>query len=232
MYAYRLLPLALLCCLLLSCTGKQTLFYVPSSIDAASLEGIAQAIKDYEEAEELPVFSKATLYKCSFAQAFVESEHVLEKVQLHDSGKTKGVEFLESFGPRQELYFLELPSSERTYFVYFSIWSNDADRTRHIRFGPAYLGKLNPALGTIVFFKNLKPKVQERHMDFSAKKGGGFFFVMNTDAFQKDPKRIVIDNIVLTESNKIGGGKKYVYNVAGSKLERFVFSFAETIKLN
>jgi hypothetical protein len=232
MCVFRLLPAIFLCCLLAACAGKQKLFYVPSSIDASSLESISAAIKDYEGSEGSPVFSGGFIYKCSFAQAYAESAHVLEKVQLHDSGRMKGVDYLEAIGPREELYVVELTAGTRTYFIYFSVWSNDADPKRRIRFGPAYLGKLSPAFGAIVFFKSLVPKVQDRHMRFAAKKGGGFFFVIDNTAFKSAKRRIVIENIILTEANKIGGGKKYVYNIAGSKLDRFVFSLTDTLQLN
>lgn len=225
-------------CCLLSCAGKQKLFDVPASINATTLQEIAKRIKLDESGDPTPVFSRALLFKTTFRLRYVETENVLDDAILHDSDLTKPVSYFPGIkGPKQELYLLELPAGDgRNYFVYFSVWSNAADTARHIRFGPAYMGKLNPVFATITFNHTVKPRLEGNQLFLNPQKTQrSFSFVLDTALYRHklppDKNRIGVSRIVLSEMNKIAGSKKYVYPIPDSKFEKLILSCIDTLQL-
>jgi hypothetical protein len=219
----------LLCCLLSACKGPQAAFDASTNINARFFEKIPAVIAQ-AETRTPPVFTEAIVYKTTFRQAYAEAENVLVEALLHDSSVTKPVRYLKGpEGYRQDLYLVRLKSKSRNdYFVYFSVWYNDANEDPQIGFGPAYLGKKYDTLNSIVSMSELSMKDSgARYYMAPKKKGRQFFFVL--DALPEN--QIGIQRIVVTEKNKIGGNKKMVYVVPGSLLDKLIFTRTAIIPL-
>jgi hypothetical protein len=232
MCGYRNIVLAILYCLLAACSGEKPLTNVSAGINTASLPLIDTAVRHMWGDKLLPL-DRAVLYKTTFQRRYIESENVLEPAILHDSSVMKTIEYFPNIdGARQDLYLLELPAaSGNLFYVYFSLWFNtDASQ---MRFGPAYLGKYNKPYSNIQFNRDIVTKGDGSILSFKPKKKGrSFVFVIDRKINEGDNRRIEVNKIVLTEANKIGGTKKFLFNIPNSRLEQLIFSCADTIQLH
>ena len=231
MSGFKQLLIIALCCLLSSCGSQRLIFNESTSINAAFLKEIPESIRQEESFREAPVFTKAVLYKTSFKLQYAEAENVLVEAMLQDSSVLRPINYMEGpYGFRQNLYLLALKSDRgKTYFVYFSVWYNDAHAQPQLRFGPAYWGKMEDSLHTITFAKDLVMKEAGAQLYLKPQQSGRqFFFVLDNGQIDSTVR---VQRIVLTEKNKIGGNKKLVFIVPGSKLEKLVFTRDTTIQL-
>lgn len=232
MCGYRYILIAALCVLISGCAGQQALTSIPAAITPVSLSAIDAAVHRMYNDVLLPL-DYGVLYKTTFQLRYIESESVLEPTILHDSSTTTTINYFPNIrGPKQDLYLLELPAkSGHLYYVYFSVWYQ-TDRSR-MRFGPAYLGRYNDLYSNIQFGCDVVTSATDSLLSFRPKKRGrSFVFVIDKKLDDPERPRIEICRIILTEPNKIGGNKQFLYTVQGSKLDQLIFSSADTIKLH
>ena len=189
---------------------------------------------------DIAAIDSIKIYTATFKETYVEDNYLLEWSELHDSSTIPRARYLNMIGNSTRLYLCVVSTrpDDVQAAVFFSA-KYDSDG-QCLGFGPSYLGKINPAQGTIAFTTELAVTEEDDVFKLFAlkkqtRKAGVIF---TSDHFKSSLTNtrmpVRVDKIVLLDPNKIGGFKPVVFSIEDVLKDKnaLLFRYLKTIQYN
>lgn len=230
--------LLLLLPLVQSCMQQRVNFVFNEHVNSEEFFNVVPAeIKRFYPDSDIAAIDSIKIYVANFKETYIEDNYLLEWSELHDSSTIPRARYLNMVGNATRLYLCTISTSPKDIqaAVFFSA-KYDAEG-QCLGFGPSYLGKINPAQGTIAFTTELavRESGESFQLEVTRKQNrkAGVIFTSHDfrDILLHARKPVRVDKIVLLDPNKIGGFKPVVFSIDNVLKDKnaLLFRYLKTI---